>query len=131
MRAFLFRHRKLLAAGLVLKLALTGIVGAAMLTPAWAHHGWGSYDSTTVLTLDGTVEKLTPDNPHAEFLLKTADKTWQVTLSPPYRMANRGKPVADIKVGDRVVAVGYPSRVTPNEMRAERITHNGVTVELR
>lgn len=125
------RRRTLVISAIALKLAATGILGLAMLQPGWAHHGWGSYDSATVLTLDGTVEKITPDNPHAEFLLKTADRTWQVTLSPPYRMANRGKPVADIKVGDRIVAVGYPSRVTPNEMRAERITHNGVTVELR
>jgi hypothetical protein len=131
MRAFPIRRRRLPAAGLALTLAAAGIAGAALLNPVRAHHGWGSYDASIVLTLDGTVEKITPDNPHAEFLLKTPDKIWQVTLSPPYRMANRGKPVADIKVGDRIVAVGYPSRVTPNEMRAERITHNGVTVELR
>lgn len=121
----MIRRRFLLAAATA-ALTLTGMAGATL-----AHHGWGSYDSGTVLTLDGIVEKITPDNPHAEFLLKTPDRTWQVTLSPPYRMVNRGKPVSDIKVGDRVVAVGYPSRTTPNEMRAERITHNGVTVELR
>ncbi len=126
MRAFLLRHRTLLAAGLILKLALTGIAGAAL-----AHHGWGSYDSSTVLTLDGTVAEIDPNNPHGELKLKTVDKTWTVTLSPPSRMASRGKPITDIKAGDKVVAVGYPSRTVPNEMRAERITHNGVTVELR
>lgn len=131
MRAFLIRHRKLLAAGLMLKLAVTGIAGVAMFNPAWAHHGWGSYDSDKALTLDGTVTVVQPDNPHAELQLKTADKTWTVTLSPPYRMASRGKPVTDIKVGDKVVAVGYPSRTKTDEMRAERITHNGFTVELR
>lgn len=96
-----------------------------------AHHGWGSYDSTTVLTLDGTVAEIDPNNPHGELKLKTADKLWVVTLSPPSRMAARGKPLAEIKVGDKVVAVGYPSRSRPDEMRAERVTHNGTTVELR
>jgi len=124
--SFLNRHRGLVAVSLVLKLALTGLAGAAL-----AHHGWGAYDSATVLTLDGTVEKVVPDNPHAELVLKTADKSWTVTLSPPSRMAARGKPITDIRAGDKVTAVGYPNRGNPAEMRAERITHNGFTVELR
>ena len=98
---------------------------------ALAHHGWGSYEAGTVLTLDGTVDVVNTDNPHAELRLKVTDKVWLVTLSPPFRMANRGKPITDIKVGDRVIAVGYPNRGNPSEIRAERITHNGVTVELR
>ena len=98
---------------------------------ASAHHGWGGYDASQILTLDGTVASVQPDNPHAELALRTAEKVWRVTLSPPSRMANRGKPIGDIKPGDRVVAVGYPSKSNPDEIRAERITHNGVTVELR
>lgn len=130
--SFLNRHRGLVIASLVLKLAFTGLVGAAIFPiSSWAHHGWGSYDSATVLTLDGTVEKVVPDNPHGELLLKAQDKTWTVTLSPPSRMAARGKPITDIKAGDRLTAVGYPNRNAPTEIRAERITHNGFTVELR
>jgi hypothetical protein len=98
---------------------------------AVAHHGWGSYDAEKVLTLDGTVVAVQPDNPHAELKLRTPTKLWRVTLSPPSRMATRGKPIGDIKPGDRVVAVGYPSRVNDDEIRAERITHNEFTVELR
>lgn len=96
-----------------------------------AHHGWGSYDSTKTLTLDGVVEKVILDNPHAELVLQADGKSWQVILSPPYRMANRGKAISEIKAGDKVVAVGYANKVHANELRAERITHNGVTVELR
>jgi hypothetical protein len=106
-----------------------GIVSLA--AAASAHHGWGSYDASKVLTLDGTVAAVQPDNPHAELELRTQDKVWRVTLSPPSRMANRGKPIGEVKPGDHVIAVGYPSKTNPNEMRAERITHNGVTVELR
>ncbi len=125
MRQFVSSRRRLFG------LAVVALAAALVSAPSWAHHGWGSYDSNTVLTLDGVVTALNPDNPHGELSLKTADKTWIVTLSPPSRMANRGKPIVDIKLGDRVVAVGYPSRSKPDEMRAERITHNGVTVELR
>jgi hypothetical protein len=124
-------RRRLIVAALALKLAVTGIFVLGMIQPGWAHHGWGSYDSNTVLTLDGTVAEIDPNNPHGELKLKTADKLWIVTLSPPSRMAARGKPLAEIKVGDKVVAVGYPSRSRPDEMRAERVTHNGTTVELR
>lgn len=112
-------------------LIAVALASVALIQPAVAHHGWGSYDSNTVLTLDGTVTEIDPNNPHGELKLKTADKTWIVTLSPPSRMAARGKPIAEIKTGDKVVAVGYPSRSRPDEMRAERITHNGFTVELR
>lgn len=106
-------------------------IACAIAGAAFAHHGWGSYDAANTLTLDGTVDKVVPDNPHAELMLKTSEKTWQVILSPPSRMANRGKAIGEIKAGDKVVAVGYASKNHPNEMRAERITHNGTTVELR
>ncbi len=107
------------------------VVASAVAGAALAHHGWGSYDATKTLTLDGVVDRVIPDNPHAELMLRTSDKTWQVILSPPSRMANRGKPIGEIKAGDKVVAEGYASKNHPNEMRAERITHNGKTVELR
>lgn len=124
-------RRRLIAAAIALKLAVSGIFALSLIQPVLAHHGWGSYDSATVLTLDGTVAEIDPNNPHGELKLKTADKLWIVTLSPPSRMAARGKPIAEIKAGDRLVAVGYPSRSRPDEMRAERVTHNGFTVELR
>jgi len=124
-------RRRLIVAAIALKLAVSGVLALSLIQPVFAHHGWGSYDSTTVLTLDGTVAEIDPNNPHGELKLKTADKTWIVTLSPPSRMAARGKPLSEIKVGDKLVAVGYPSRSRPDEMRAERVTHNGFTVELR
>lgn len=98
---------------------------------AAAHHGWGSYDASKTLTLDGTVAAVRVGNPHAEPRPRDAEKVWRVTLSPPARMANRGKPITEIKPGDRVIAVGYPNKGNPDEIRAERITHNGVTIELR
>ncbi len=102
--------------------------------PAWAHHGWGGYDSTKVLTLTGTIEAAGYENPHGELKLKVAQpgaKTWVVTLAPPYRMQSRGLPADALKPGVTVTVVGYPNKTDPNEMRAERITVNGKTVELR
>jgi hypothetical protein len=111
-------------------LALGG-AAATLSTRAFAHHGWGSYDSDKVLTLTGTVVDCKFDNPHGELRLKVPEKTWMVTLAPPYRMENRGLKHEMLPAGASVTVVGYPSKRDPNEMRAERITVDGKTVELR
>jgi hypothetical protein len=54
-----------------------------------------------------------------------------VTLAPPFRMQNRGLPSDALKPGATVTVVGYPNRNDPAEMRAERITVNNQTTELR
>jgi len=110
------------------------LVAAAHVGDARAHHGWGGYDAATVLTLTGTIEQAGYENPHGELKLKISQpqaKTWVVTLSPPSRMQARGLPASDLKPGTTVTVVGYPNKTDPNEMRAERITVNGKTVELR
>ena len=115
-------------------LAIVLGVGAACAAPALAHHGWGGYDSNTVLNLTGVIEAMAYENPHGEIKLKVTQpqlKVWLVTLSPPYRMQARGLPADDLKPGMTAIVVGYPNKTDPNEMRAERITVNGKTTELR
>jgi hypothetical protein len=112
-------------------LALVGGLAATPAGAALAHHGWGSYDSEKALTLDGTVVECKFGNPHGEMRLKVADKTWTVTLAPPYRMENRGLKHSMLPAGAAVTVVGYPSKRHADEMRAERITVGGKTVELR
>jgi hypothetical protein len=46
-------------------------------------------------------------------------------------MERRGLPKDILKPGTTATVVGYPNRTDPNEMRAERITIEGKTVELR
>jgi hypothetical protein len=98
---------------------------------AHAHHGWGGYDSAQVLNLNGTIKSYKYINPHGELVLTTADKEWLCTLAPPFRMENRGLTEAFFKIGETCTVVGYPNRTDPKEMRAERITVAGKTVELR
>jgi hypothetical protein len=112
-------------------LAVAGGLVAVPAGAAWAHHGWGSYDSEKVLTLTGTVVECKFDNPHGELRLQIPGKVWLVTLAPPYRMENRGLKHSMLPAGAAVTVVGYPSKHDPNEMRAERITVGGKTVELR
>jgi hypothetical protein len=108
-----------------LLLILAGLAG-----PAAAHHGWGSYDAANPVTVTGPIVESRFENPHATIRVR-ADKTWTVTLAPTSRMQARGAAAAVIAVGKQVTAFGYPSTVQKDEMRAERITIDGKTYELR
>jgi len=97
----------------------------------YAHHGWSEYDSASVLNLTGVIKESGYEHPHGHIRLEAPGKTWLVVLAPPSRMENRGLPSASLKAGSKATVVGYPNRNKPEEMRAERITINGKTVELR
>ena len=113
---------------------MTRILAAALALaalPAFAHHGWSEYDTTKTLTFTGKVLESGYEHPHGHIRLETPGKKWVVILAPPSRMENRGLPAADIAKGKTVTVVGYANRSKPQEMRAERITAAGKTVELR
>lgn len=114
--------RPLLVAG---ALALAGS-GAAL-----AHHGWGSYDANIVVTLEGPILEAAYEFPHGHVTMAGQGKRWDVVLAPPSRMDARGLPREELRVGKVARVEGYPSRVKPTEMRAERISIDGKTVELR
>jgi hypothetical protein len=98
---------------------------------AIAHHGWSSYDPATVVTITAPILESRYQNPHGELVIEEKGKRWLAILAPVSRMETRGLARADIAVGKTVTVIGYPSRATANEMRAERIVANGRTVELR
>ena len=54
------QRRTLIAAPLALALAL----------PAWAHHGWSSFDQSRPLYLEGKAVKVAWRNPHAELVME-------------------------------------------------------------
>jgi hypothetical protein len=112
---------------------LTG-AGAALLLglcfAATAHHGWSGYH-TEVQKLSGVIEESSYASPHGSIRLRAGDQAWLVVLAPPSRMTNRGLTPEMLKVGTSVSVEGYRHRTEAGEMRAERITVDGKTVELR
>jgi hypothetical protein len=98
---------------------------------AFAHHGWGSYDASNPFTVSGPILTSKFENPHATITVRGSDKVWTVVLAPPSRMNMRGASAQFIAVDKEVAAYGYPSKVVEDEMRAERITIDGKTVEMR
>ena len=106
--------------------ALTLVTGGAL-----AHHGWGSYDAAKPITVAGPIVTSKFENPHATITVRGTDKVWTVTLAPTSRMSSRGATAELIAVGKNVSAYGYASTAEKDEMRAERITVDGKTVEMR
>ena len=108
---------------------------AALAAPAslsWAHHGWSGYDSSKLVRLEGTVQAVSFDNPHAQVTLRTEERVYRLVLAPPSRMQARGLPAGSIKAEDRVTVEGYQHRQEADEFRCERIMVNGgQPVELR
>jgi hypothetical protein len=109
------------------------LLAAGLLASAgtFAHHGWSEYQSDQPLDLAGTIEQAGYEQPHGFVRLKTADKTWLVVLAPPARMENRGLMKNQLVPGQRASVHGYPHRSKGDELRAEHITIEGRTTELR
>ena len=110
---------------------VAGVIAGSIAAGAHAHHGWSEYDSGNALKLGGVIKEAGYEHPHGHVRLETPGKTWLVVLAPPSRMSARGLTAEELKAGTRAEVVGYPNRSKPEEMRAERITIGGKTVELR
>jgi hypothetical protein len=113
----------------VLVVAVAAVVAAP--AAGVAHHGWSGYDSTKELTVTGTVKEAGYEHPHGFVRVQAPGKTWLVVLAPPSRMERRGLPRELLAPGKQATVVGYASKTDGDEMRAERITIDGKTTELR
>jgi hypothetical protein len=113
--------------------ATLGVALALLTVPAAAiaHHGWGSYDAKRPITVTGPILTSKFEMPHVTITVRGADQVWTVTLAPTSRMVSRGATPDLVAVGKTISAYGYPSMVQKDEMRAERITVDGKTIEMR
>ena len=109
------------------------LITAALSAPlaVAAHHGWSEYDTAKTLKLSGKIVESGYEHPHGHVRFEAPGKTWNVVLAPPSRMENRGLQKEWLKPGATATVEGYANRNKPEEMRAERITINGKTIELR
>jgi hypothetical protein len=133
-------------------LALVAVlVMAALPGVAVAHHGWSGYDSSTLLTLSGTITDVQYENPHVMVTLAVPQAEEgehvegevheegevedpphvMVVMAPPFRSESRGLARDMLYPGAPATFEGYLHKTTAMELRAERIIINGMTVELR
>lgn len=112
-------------------LFVAAAIMAAVPAAALAHHGWSSYDEAKPLTVTAPLQNVSWANPHGSASVRWQNKQWHVVLAPVSRMEARGLTAAMIDKGQRVTLVGYARKDGTAEMRIERITAGGKTVELR
>lgn len=99
--------------------------------PVAAHHGWSSYDAEKVIKVSAPVSGVTWGNPHGTAKVSYKGKTWDVVLAPTTRMEARGLTQDMLGKAKTVTLEGYPRSDGAAEMRIERVTVDGKTVELR
>jgi len=94
----------------------------SMTAPAFAHHGWGGYQ-TTESEMTGTVESVSLGGPHATMKVRGADgNMWNVVLAPPYATSSAGIKEGTIPVGATVTAHGHRHRdMNRFEIKTERL----------
>ena len=138
-------------------LLVAAVLVAALPGAALAHHGWSGYESSTLLTLSGTIVDVQYGNPHVMVTLAVPQETEEehaegeahmegeaheeaeivdppsvlVVMAPPFRSESRGLPQEMLYPGAEATFEGYLHKTTALELRAERIIIGGMTVELR
>ena len=103
-----------------------------MIGAAAAHHGWGSYDAANPITVAGPILTSKYENPHATITVKAQrqDLDGDAGADLAHDQPRRDRRICS-RSARRVSAYGYKSNVEKDEMRAERITVDGKTFELR
>ena len=100
--------------------ALTAVLAGA--TAAYAHHSFGAtYEVSKQLKVEGKLVQFVYRNPHSFVHVEAPDaegamQRWAVEWGGTAQLAGAGVKRDSLKVGDKVVIVGRPSRV-PNEYR--------------
>ena len=110
---------KLLRAPAVLVIALMSIA-----TPLSAHHSW-PVNTTKLVTVKGTVQKIEWRNPHPMFTIEVRDgaktETWLIGGPALSRMEANGWTMDTIKPGDVITGSGYQFYDGQKIIRLERV----------
>jgi hypothetical protein len=94
--------------------------------PAFAHHGWSSYERTP-FELTGVVETAVRlGGAHATMRIRANGQVWDVVLAPERRSARAGLKDGLVPIGAQVTASGHRHRDPKKfEIKTERLTWNG------
>ena len=101
------------------------VLAAVLLTGvgAYAHHSYGAtYDTSKEVKLEGKLVQFVYRNPHSFVHVQAPDSSgvmqrWSIEWAGTAQLDNQGIKRESLKVGDMVVIMGRPSRVT-GEYRA-------------
>jgi hypothetical protein len=111
---------------LVISLAL-----AALAEPALAHHAFAlEYDSSTPVTVTGSVSKMEWVNPHVHIYVDSraqdgAVTTWDFEMGSPNGLMRGGWTRNSLKLGDVVTIEGFRAKDASNVGAVKTLTFNG------
>ena len=95
-------------------LGLLTAAAAAFAAPAFAHHSFAAFDMSQRITVEGIVESLKMENPHAHLTLKVPSGPqagrWDVEGASANIMRRQGWSNTAFKPGDKITIVGHPLR---------------------
>lgn len=106
------------------------VAGVLMAGPfaVLAHHSESAYDSSTEVTIEGTVTEVSWAMPHALFFLdakregQSEMESWVVEGPFPGQLESSGWSEGAIKVGDAITVTGHPARARRPMMVLRELT---------
>jgi len=84
-------------------------------SPILAHHGNSAFDTSSMVTVTGTMTDFQFVNPHVRLFFnvkndKGETQEWQGELTAPNKLSRAGWTKHTLKPGDRVTMTGYASK---------------------
>jgi hypothetical protein len=110
------------------------VAGASLLLaamPALAHHSFkAQYDESQMVTVSGTVTKVSWRNPHVLVFVDVKDDAgkvanWQMELASPNGLMRQGWKLDSVKQGDQVTVSGFRARDGSNVANARKVILSG------
>ena len=111
------------------KLLLFTVAAALSASASFAHHSFAAtYETTKSIKLEGSIVQFVYRNPHSFVHIDAPDESgvsqrWAVEWGGTTQLAQAGVKRDSLKVGDKVVISGRPSRV-PGEYRVLMVNLN-------
>jgi hypothetical protein len=111
-----------------------GLVGACLLLaamPALAHHSFkAQYDESQMVTVSGTVTKVSWRNPHVLVFVDVKDDAgkvanWEMELASPNGLMRQGWKLDSLKQGDQVTVSGFPAKDGSHVANARKVILSG------
>ena len=118
------------ASRLLRRAASAGLLIAAGLGSAWAHHGWRWTDDGQ-FELTARVEKAVLGNPHGVLTMNADGTRWEVEVGQPWRNERAGLTDAMMARGATLTMVGKRSAdAKERRLKAERVIIGGKNFDL-
>jgi hypothetical protein len=90
-----------------------------------AHHSYADFDQDRSVSIAGTIDKVLFANPHVVLMVKMDNATiYTITWASATQLNRQGVGRDDLKVGDKVIVSGSPSRKSAELSRISEVSRS-------